>query len=129
MLLFAGSSAGVTMFQFVPSFRVSCTRPVLVPTQISPACTADGAIVVITPVGFAAGVFSVKSGLISVHVCALSPDFKTYCVPTYSALGSRGEKTRGVSHVYRYFAPGANTVAICPVVRSNLNTVPYQPTE
>src|SRR5439155_3692794 len=45
MLLFAGISVGVTLFQFAPSFRVNCTKPVLVPIQTSSACTADGAIV------------------------------------------------------------------------------------
>src|SRR5438105_4999729 len=99
MLLFAGNSLGVTLFQLAPASRVSSTTPVLAPTQISPACATDGAIVVITPVGFGDGVLSVRSGLISVHVCAPSLDFITYCMPTYIVFGSRGEKTSGVSHV------------------------------
>jgi hypothetical protein len=33
----------VTFVQFLPPSRVSCTRPSLVPTQMSPACFGDSA--------------------------------------------------------------------------------------
>ena len=125
----AGNSAGVTLVHVAPLSRVICTMPVLEPTQISPACAADGAIVSITPMVFSEGLGAVRSGLISAHVSPLSVVRITNCVPRYIVFASCGERTSGVSHVYRYFAPGANTVAICPVVRSRRNTDPYQPTE
>jgi hypothetical protein len=45
----SGKPGGVTLRQIAPPSRVSCTRLELVPTQISPACTDDGAMVSMTP--------------------------------------------------------------------------------
>src|SRR6266403_5614704 len=103
----AGNSAGVTLAQVAPLSRVNCTTPVLDPTQISPAWAADGAIVSITPTAFSEGLREVRSGLISCHVSPLSVVRITNCVPRNIVSVSCGERTRGVSHVYRYLAPGA----------------------
>src|SRR5512143_3791152 len=89
---------GVTFVHVLPPSRVTCTRPVLVPTQITaplPA-TGDGASAVIeppgagapTPVAAPAGAATggaplgrARSGLIARHVRAPSLDASTYCAP------------------------------------------------
>src|SRR5262245_17348595 len=40
---------GVTFVQLLPSSRVTCTRPLSVPTQTRPSAAGDGAIAKITP--------------------------------------------------------------------------------
>src|SRR5438105_3064345 len=90
---------GVTFVHVLPASRVTCTKPVLVPTQITPRPapgTGDGASAVIeppgagapTPVAAPAGsaiggapLGRVRSGLIVRHVRALSFDANTYCAP------------------------------------------------
>src|SRR3954468_12501076 len=39
----------VTFVQLLPASRVTCTRPSLVPTQMTPACFGDSAIAWMTP--------------------------------------------------------------------------------
>src|SRR5437870_12072845 len=73
----------VTFVHVFPPSRVTCTRPSLVPTQITPACFGDSAIAWITSAystPMLSGVnppelccrllsFSVRSGLISCQLC------------------------------------------------------------
>src|ERR1041385_7781914 len=100
MLMLPGAFVGgVTFVQVLPASRVRCTKPVLVPTQMTPRPapdTGDGASAVIEPPGagaltpVAAPVASAavgvafglaKSGLILRHVRTLSLDARTYCAP------------------------------------------------
>src|SRR4051812_47721400 len=80
----------VTLVHVLPPSRVNCTRPSLVPAQISPACFGDSAIAKTTPpysTPMLSGVrppelcwwllsLSVRSGLIS---CQLWPPSVVWC--------------------------------------------------
>ena len=91
----AGNSAGVTLVQVAPLSRVSWTIPVLPPTQISPACAADGVMVSITPDDFSDEFFAVKSELISAHVSPLSVE-DYHRLGEYNQNGRRTELIRGI---------------------------------
>src|SRR5881628_2789687 len=90
---------GVTFFQLVPPFRVTCTYPSSDPVQMTLASRADGAMpntvaYVSTPVlslvigppeaPIVFGSWRVRSGLIFVQLCPPFVDFQTCCEPTYS---------------------------------------------
>src|SRR5262245_8779339 len=102
-----GMFFGVTLVQVRPLSRVTCTRPVLVPTQISPFATGDGASDWIVPPaagppprpvcagGACPAGGAVRSGLIARQVRAPSFDARTYCAAMYSVCGSFGENASG----------------------------------
>src|SRR5262245_31647685 len=122
LMLPAGRFGGVTFAQVLPSSRVTCTSALLVPTQIVPAATGDGASDVIdppaagapTPVSRSAGETSgagprgttSRSGLIVFHVCPRSMDVITYCAAMYMMCGSFGEKASGGAPPKRSSAVG-----------------------
>src|SRR3981081_2251784 len=86
----------VTLLQFLPPSRVICTRPSLVPAQISPFSFADSAIAnttgaystpMLSPVSPPENPclllsFVVKSGLISCQLLPPSVVWCTYWLPT-----------------------------------------------
>src|SRR5262245_952176 len=110
-LIPAGGRFGVVTFVHVlPPSRVRCTRFVLVPTQITPRATADGASDVIDPpaageptppVPAAAGSGAgepgglARSPLTTRHVSPRSFDSSTCCAAIYKVCGSCGENARG----------------------------------
>src|SRR5690348_11067862 len=83
---------GETFCQLAPPSRVICTRPLVVPAQITFAESGEGESVLIAPLRgpgrrefwpdavFSAG-RAAKSGLISCQLAAPSVVSKTYCVP------------------------------------------------
>src|ERR1700683_5475102 len=111
MLTAPGGSLGSgTLAQVLPASRVICTRPVLVPTQISPAATGEGARAWIDPPGagaarplpvggsgLAGGAPSGpgRSGLMACQVSPRSFDARTYCAAMYKVCGSCGENASG----------------------------------
>src|SRR5213592_2460216 len=89
-----GRSFGVTFVQVAPRLRVTCTRPVLVPTQITSPAIGEIAIAWIEPPvagpltvlppaaapgASATPLGAARSGLIVFQVCPRSADAITYC--------------------------------------------------
>src|SRR6266581_3539490 len=99
-----GRFFGVTFVHVLPASRVTWIRPVLAPTQITPASTGDGASEVIDPPGAGAPTpppaaaasgggapgSAARSGLMVRHVSPRSLDASTCCAAMYSVCGSSG---------------------------------------
>src|SRR5678815_764176 len=97
LMLAGGRFGGVTFDHVFPLSRVTWISPVLVPTQMTPAATADGARVVIDPPAAgaptppppaaAAGTVNpggaARSGLILRHVSPRSLEASTCCAAMY----------------------------------------------
>src|SRR5258708_9457310 len=97
-----GRLGGVTFAHVFPSSRVTWTRPVLVPTQITPAATGDGASDWIDPPGAGAPTppapggggwivtpgGAARSGLMVRHVLPRSLYASTCCAAMDSVCGS-----------------------------------------
>src|SRR5215469_5530310 len=115
----------VTLLQFFPPSRVTCTCPSLVPAQIRPASFGDSVNAKITPAystPMLSGVsppeicwrllsLRVRSGLI---ICQLLPPSVVTCtswLPTYTLLWSWGEMAIGNSQLKRYFTSAAGAPA------------------
>src|SRR6266852_7104241 len=106
----------VTLLQFLPPSRVTCTCPSFVPTQISPASFDDSVSAKITPAystPMLSGVsppeiccrllsFRVRSGLMICHLFPPSVVTCTNWLPTYTLLWSCGEIAIGNSQLKRY---------------------------
>src|SRR5262249_36398231 len=103
----------VTLVQFLPPSRVNCSRPSLVPAQITPASLGDSAMANTTPAystPMLSGVrppeltirvlsLRVRSGLM---MCQLLPPSVVTCtnwLPTYTLLWSCGEMVMGNSQL------------------------------
>src|SRR5437870_6874603 len=105
-----GRFGGVTFVHVLPASRVTWMNPVLVPTQITPAATVEGASDVIDPPcagaptpppPAVAAVDSVtpggaaRSALVIRHVCPRSVETRTCCAAMYTVFGSCGENASG----------------------------------
>src|SRR5574342_75381 len=111
----------VTLGHVGPPSRVRCTRPSLVPTQISPGFSRDSAMAYTTSkysTPMLSGVkppdscclllsLSVRSGLISRQLFPPSVVTCTCWLPTYTLLWSWGEMVSGASHTNRYLSSAA----------------------
>src|SRR5215472_1706954 len=111
----------VTLVQVLPASRVSCTRPSLVPAQMTPASLGDSAMAKTTP-AYSTPMLSpvrppenpmrvlslrVRSGLMT---CQLLPPSLVTCtnwLPTYTLLWSCGEMVSGNSQLKRYLTSAA----------------------
>src|SRR5262245_23040865 len=102
LILAGGRFGGVTFVHVLPASRVTWIRPVLAPTQITPASTDEGASVVIDPPGAGAPTPPVgapavsggglpggaaRSGLIVRQVSPRSVDASTCCAAMYIVCG------------------------------------------
>src|ERR1700752_4104909 len=111
----------VTSVQFLPPSRVMCTRPSLVPAQITPASFGDSAIAKTAP-AYSTPILSgvsppelpmrvlslrVRSGLMGCQLFPPSVVTSTYWLPTYTLLWSCGEMVMGNSQLKRYFTSAA----------------------
>src|SRR5437773_11197981 len=98
-----GRFGGVTFVQVLPPSRVTWTRPVLAPTQMTPAATGEGASAVIDPpaagaptppvagpggAGNATPGGAARSPLIVRHVRPRSLEPRTCCAAMYNVFGS-----------------------------------------
>ena len=111
----------------VPSSRVSCSCPSLVPAQMTPFWRGDSAIPYTTPAystPMLSGVsppelfmrlrsLRVRSGLITCQLCPPSRVRCTCWLPVYSVWWSCGEMSNGASHTKRYFCSSAGPLACC----------------
>src|SRR5262249_6345837 len=111
----------VSVVQVLPPSRVNCSRPSLVPAQITPASLGDSAMANTTPAystPMLSGVsppelpirllsLRVRSGLM---ICQLLPPSVVMCtnwLPTYTLLWSCGEMVMGNSQLKRYLTSAA----------------------
>src|SRR5215471_10716665 len=126
----------VRLVQVLPPSRVNCSRPSLVPAQITPASLGDSAMANTTPAystPMLSGVrppelpirllsLRVKSGLM---ICQLFPPSVVTCtcwLPTYTLLWSWGEMVTGNSQLKRYLP----SPAVAPeVVSGHTSTSRY----
>src|SRR5882762_2435789 len=116
----------VTLDQWPPESRVTCSWPSLVPAQIRPFSIGDSAIANTTPAystPMLSGVrppelcwralsLSVKSGLMT---CQLWPALMvrwTYWLPAYTVLRSCGDNASGKVQLKRYFKSPAGTPTV-----------------
>src|SRR5215470_16364205 len=111
----------VRLVQFLPPSRVNCSRPSLVPAQITPASLGDSAMAKITPAystPMLSGVrppelpmrllsLRVRSGLMTCQLLPPSVVTWTNWLPTYTLLWSCGEIVTGNSQLKRYFTSAA----------------------
>src|SRR3954469_2418403 len=117
----AGRFFGVTLLHVLPPSRVTWTRPVLLPTHITPPATGEIASAWIDPP--AAGPLTVlpaanafessatpfgaaRSGLTACHVRPPSLEAMTCCAAMYSVRLSIGEKPSGGAPPKRPSGPG-----------------------
>src|SRR5437764_5034364 len=115
----------VRLVQVLPASRVICSRPSLVPAQITLASLGDSAMANTTPAystPMLSGVrppelpirllsLRVKSGLM---ICQLLPPSVVTCtnwLPTYTLLWSWAEMAMGNSQLKRYLASAAGAPA------------------
>src|SRR5258706_11456256 len=118
----------VTLVQFLPPSRVICTRPSLVPAQITPACFGDSAMAKTTPAYSTPMLSPVRppenccrllslrdrSGLTTFQLWPPSVVTCTYWLPTDTRLSSCGEMSTGNSHMKRYFTSAPGAPLVCP---------------